>query len=693
MKILIVDDLDENLYMLNSLLSAYQYEITECKNGKEALEKLGESPYDLIISDVLMPVMDGFSLCIEIKKIDQYKNIPFIFYTATYTSKKDEAFAYQIGADRFIVKPCEPDEFIIIIQGVLDEKDRLHHFTKTQDLSEDHIREENQILKLYNERLVNKLEQKMLQLETELKAKAQTEKRLIRQETLLNQTQKITKLAGWEYDIYQKELFWTQEVYNIHDIDPEELIDQKNEIIQQRSIKCYPPGVREDLEKNFLECMNTGKPFDMESDFISEKGRKLIIRTFGEAVIENGVIVKLCGYIQDCTEKRKIQEEQEKIKDQFLQSQKLDSLGHLAGGIAHDFNNILMVILGYCDIILQSVEPEFEFIRELAEIKKVSNRAAELTKQLLIFSRKHISQPKIMNLNILIKDLYNMINRLIGEHIQIDYHLNPALPNIKADPGQINQVIMNLVINSRDAMPKGGLISIETLTRDQLDEHYFDFCPHKDHNCVILKISDNGLGMTKEVMDKIFEPFFTTKEQGKGTGLGLSTVYGIINQAEGFIKVESEPNKGTSFMIFLPASSEVIDYKRELLQENDMQGNGELILLAEDDQTLRDLIQKMLKKLGYRSQAYENGHLLLNDLSGLSEIPQLLITDMVMPGLSGKELAKQVSALLPDLKVLFISGYSDNILLNNDSFFPNGPFIHKPFSVMTLAKYIKLALE
>ncbi|MBP7563839.1 MAG: response regulator [Candidatus Cloacimonetes bacterium] len=687
MNILIVDDNETNIYFLETLFKGYGHKSFEASNGKEALEVLQKEQIDLIISDILMPVMDGFTLCLEVHKIDQLKNIPFVFYTATYTGPKDEEFARKIGADRFIVKPCEPQVMMEHVNELLSTSHQKP--VKEKELSE---HDDKDIFKLYNERLIRKLEQKMLEAEKELIIRIEVEDALRRNEAILNATQKIAKIGGWEYDVFNQKIYWTNEVYNIHDIEKSEFSELPEEIINN-SLECYSESVRDQLSKSFRKCVSEGIPYEMECGFTSKKGRKLIVKTSGYPVFENEIITKIYGYLMDITQYKDAEKEKESLNAQLRQSQKLESLGQLAGGVAHDFNNILSIILGYSEILLRTMPAEMEMHNELQEIVNAAKRASDLTRQLLIFSRKHVVQPKIVNINDLIKDLEKMLNRLIGENIKVKNILSENIFKIKADPGQIQQIIMNLVINARDAMPLGGEITIETNNVLVNEENAIKYQGANFGQYVELKVKDNGTGMDEATLNRIFEPFFTTKEAGKGTGLGLSTVFGIVKQSEGYIFVDSELNKGTRFIMIFPKTTEKLNYQKELLEEEDLGGKGEQILIVEDEKPLIELIENMIIKLGYKPISATNGYDALNLVKDHDLKPDLIITDIVMPGMNGRELIQKLSEILPDLRVIYISGYTDNTVIDSKDYFPNAPYLQKPFSFIAIAKQIKAALR
>ena len=379
---------------------------------------------------------------------------------------------------------------------------------------------------------------------------------------------------------------------------------------------------------------------------------------------------------------------------QLVQSQKLEAVGRLAGGISHDFNNLLTVILGYSDISKRQLKEGDPLRRNLEEITKASERAASLTRQLLAFSRKQVMQPKVFDLNTVVTDLEKMLRRMIGEDIELRVSRGPDLGNIKADPVQLEQVIMNMVVNARDAMPKGGKLSIET-SNVYLDETYA-----REHvsvvpgDYVMLAISDTGCGMDEETRLRIFEPFFTTKESGKGTGLGLSMVYGIVRQSGGNIWVYSEEGRGTTFKIYFPrVTAEAEEYKRAA-QTSDVPKGSETILLVEDAEWVRTLARQVLETAGYRvleAGSAETAIRLCEKING-GKI-DLLLTDVVMPGMSGNDMSKVLLTKQPGMPVLYMSGYTDDAIVQHGVLEPGINFLQKPFSPGALASKVREVLD
>ncbi len=395
----------------------------------------------------------------------------------------------------------------------------------------------------------------------------------------------------------------------------------------------------------------------------------------------------------DITERRKAEEMRVKLEAQLHQAQKMESIGRLAGGIAHDFNNLLTVIHGYCDIIQDQLAIADPLLVELKQIQQASARAAALTRQLLAFSRKQILAPTVLDLNSLVTNLRAMLARLIGEDITLDTVLAVGLRPITADPSQIEQVIMNLVVNARDAMPTGGRLTIETGNID-LDRNYASIHPEAPvGSCVMLAVTDTGCGMDAQTRARIFEPFFTTKEPSKGTGLGLATVYGIIKQSDGEITVSSEPGQGASFKIFLRASAVAPSARSAPQARSATRGGSETILLAEDEETVRRMASRALQAQGYT--VLEARH--VAEALALSERYQqpidLLVTDVVMPQMSGRVLAERLTLLRPELKVLFMSGYMDDAVVRHGLLAAEVHFLPKPFSLSMLVAKVREVLD
>ena len=403
-------------------------------------------------------------------------------------------------------------------------------------------------------------------------------------------------------------------------------------------------------------------------------------------VYTNGVISNFVAVKRDVTK-------EEELEQQFRQSQKMESVGRLAGGVAHDFNNMLSVILGYSELALASMSPQDKLYKNIEEIRKAGKRSADLTAQLLAFSRKQTIMPRVVNLNDAVGNMLKMLRRLIGENIQLTWIPGARLGNIYLDPAQIDQLLANLCVNARDAIKNTGKIIIET-RQVEFDEAY---CEHhvyaKPGTYILLAVSDNGCGMEKEVKDKIFEPFFTTKAQNKGTGLGLATVYGIVKQNKGLINVYSEPGEGSSFKLYFPLHS-APQVKEEAKEKAPLpSGRGERILLVEDEPSILELTQTMIESIGYSVIATTSPQEALLLAAGQKEEIALLLSDVVMPGMNGKQLAEQLQKIHSNMKILFMSGYTSDVIANHGVLEEGIHFITKPFTLQEIAKALKEMLK
>jgi two-component system, cell cycle sensor histidine kinase and response regulator CckA len=401
----------------------------------------------------------------------------------------------------------------------------------------------------------------------------------------------------------------------------------------------------------------------------------------------HGQVVGLIGISRDVTELKRLEE-------QFRQAQKMEAVGRLAGGIAHDFNNLLTAITGYAELAIDTLEPHTPARADIEELRKAAERATTLTRQLLAFARKQVIDPQVVNLNSLVLEMDKLIRRVIGEDIELLTHLAADLGQVKADPGQIEQVIINVAVNARDAMPKGGKLTIETVNI-LLDQEFA-----RAHVSVILgdyillTISDTGIGMDSAVQQHLFEPFFTTKAPGKGTGLGLATCYGIVKQHGGYIWVESEVGNGTRVKIYLPRIDDVVISSHPAIVSQDWPRGTETILLVEDEASVRKLVSRLLRGQGYTVVETTNG---VEALQFATAQPpgaiQLLVTDIVMPQMGGSALRDQLTAQLPGLKVLFISGYTDNALVHDGQLDVGVELLSKPFTPAALVRKVRQILD
>ena len=453
------------------------------------------------------------------------------------------------------------------------------------------------------------------------------------------------------------------------------------------------PDDRERVTEAAREARRTGVGRQLEYRFKHRNGTWRILESTASAVRNaKGEISQLVIVNRDVTDRKKSEEVLRLKEEQLRQSQKMEAVGRLSGGIAHDFNNLLGVIIGYSDVLDMKLEGNEALRKNVAEIKKAGTRASSLTRQLLAFSRQQVLQPKILDLNSVVNDLAKMLRRLIGEHIEVEINLNSDLGKVKADHSQVEQVIMNLVVNARDAMPDGGKLTIQT-ENVELGESVVAGYPYvQPGNYVQLSVSDTGVGIDASTLTHIFEPFFTTKEKGKGTGLGLATVYGVVKQSDGYIWVDSVPGNGTTFKICLPMSaSGVVAAPAEQSPQRTPRGS-ETVLLAEDEESLRGLIADLLQQNGYKVLIASCGTQALAIAEKYVGTIHLLLTDVVMPGMGGPALAKNLAAVRPETKILFMSGYIEFHSAGSSRLPPGAPILQKPFSNETLIREVGAAL-
>ena len=460
----------------------------------------------------------------------------------------------------------------------------------------------------------------------------------------------------------------------------------QEELAETSSFEQIHPDDHRKVMEAALETRRTGEGRCIEYRIHHKDGRWLTLESTASAVKNAaGDVEKLVIVNRDITERKQLEE-------QLSLSQKLEAVGRLSGGIAHDFNNLLGVIIGYSEALQQSMPANDPMREAVDEIQNAGKRAASLTQQLLAFSRKQVLEPKVLDPNAVLSDVEKMLRRLIGEDIEIQLSLSRHLGRVKADRGQLEQVILNLAVNARDAMQQGGKLRIETknVQLNEADRQRFRYVIPGQY--ILIKVTDTGCGMDADLQSHIFEPFFTTKEKGKGTGLGLATVYGVIKQSGGYIWVDSEPGKGAEFKIYLPLADEVAEETSESQQPSAPAHGAATILVVEDEESLRKLTRTTLKSQGYAVvEACDAATALA--VAAKSEAPiDLLLTDVVMPGMSGRTLAEKLGALRPDMKVLYMSGYPDGAIVTHGVLNPGMFILRKPFTRDELLRRVEESL-
>jgi len=563
MKILSVDDKAENLYMLEALLRGHGHEVESASNGVTALQLAERCVHDLIISDILMPRMDGFQFCRELKKDERLRNIPFIFYTATYTDPRDAAFALSLGADRFLVKPLEPEAFMKAVDEVMAQKKETSTAPPPQEFPED----ESIYLKEYNTRLIAKLEKKMLDLEAANRA-----------------------------------------------------------------------------------------------------------------------------LVEDIAERERSAIERANLEEKLRQAQKMEAIGTLAGGIAHDFNNILAGILGFAELgVEEAADPRFSELH-FKEILKAVQRARDLVRQILAFSRHREQDRKAIHLDETVQEALRLLRATIPATIEIVTDLKPGTPSVLADSSQVHQIVTNLVTNGWHAIGDNtaGKITVE-LTEFQVDEDFSLTHPDlRPARYLRLSISDTGHGIPSETLARIFEPFFTTKAPGSGTGLGLSVVHGLMKSFDGAITVYSEPGRGTTFHLYFPALEfGATDAQPE--ERTEPRGRGERILFVDDEPVLAMLGERFLTRLGYTPVVQTDPRAAL---AHFNDYPcDIVVTDLTMPHLSGIEFARGIWEMNPNARVVLTTGYSATLDPQRAQQLGFRELLLKPYTVHGLGEAVQRALK
>ena len=419
---------------------------------------------------------------------------------------------------------------------------------------------------------------------------------------------------------------------------------------------------------------------------LRKDGRKVLLQVSARLICSNGRKEGVQGIARDVTERRH-------LENMVQQTQKLEAIGRLSGGLAHDFNNLFCVISGHVELMSERLESDHPAIRNLAQIKKAVDSASSLTRQLLAFSRKQVFHPRVLDLNGVVLETQKLMGRLVGGHIELFTSLNPQLGHVRVDPVQMEQVLLNLVLNARDAMPASGKLTIATSNVDLEEGARSKRAIVPAGNYVVLSVTDNGCGMDEETQSRIFEPFYTTKELGKGTGLGLASVYGIVKQSGGFIWVYSEPGQGTTIKVYLPR---VDNSPAPLPFENsstEARRGSETVLLVENAESLRTLAKEFLKSSGYAVLDAENGKEALRIASAFAGTIHLLLTDVIMPGMGGKQLAEQLTSLRPAARVLFMSGYSNDGIVQSGILTSEAPLLEKPFTREILLRRVRQVLD
>ncbi len=635
MRVLLVDDKrDDRALVMRGLSSQHEgLEVVEVADA-DALTVALARPPDVVITDYQLRFSDGLTLLRQVKST--WPHVPVIMYTGT-GSEQVAVEAMKAGLYDYVLK--KPGEMSRLLAAVGRAFETARHRKAAEDA-------EGRYRRLYDGVPIGLF-------------------RSAPDGSFLDCNLALVGMLGYP----SREALLARNVSDTY-TDPSER-----------------PALIERLERE-------GSIRDFEAECLRCDGSTLWARVSVQAVRDgNGGTAYYEGLVEDLTERKRAEEALKVAEGRLLQAAKLEAVGRLAGGVAHDFNNLLGVIMGYADLMAKRLAVEDPLRRNVQEIQKAADRASGLTRQLLAFSRRQVLQPRVLDLHHTIGEVESMLQRVIGEDVALVTVLREGVGKVKADPGQIQQVLMNLAVNARDAMPKGGTLTVETANVDLSPDYAGRHLGVTPGPYVLMAVSDTGVGMNAEVQAHIFEPFFTTKGPEKGTGLGLATVYGIIKQSGGNIWVYSEPGKGATFKVYLPrvdggAPGTV------LLDPPEPPGRGhETVLLVEDDDKVREVVAIALRDAGYTVLEARSGALALVHADEHREPIHLVITDLVMPGMSGRELVERWRSRHPETRALFMSGYTDATAHQQGGLPVGAAFIQKPFAPSALARRVREVLE
>jgi PAS domain S-box-containing protein len=523
----------------------------------------------------------------------------------------------------------------------------------------------------------------------DITARKTAEEALKRSEKNLAEAQRQTHIGSFEFEFHSGRLYWSDEMYRIFAVEAEDFGGAPGDFLSRVAPEDLPR-----VQRIRQQGLTLARPLELEFQIVRPSGERRVVRMIFETVFdERGCPARRMGTFQDITEQRRAEQERQRLEAELQQAMKMQAVGRLAGGVAHDFNNLLTGIKGNVELALMNSSLNQEVAEHLREIGNAAETAASVTRQLLSFSRKQLIEPRVVDLNDLIRRMHKMLARLIGEDIALQTIAGSGLAMVKVDPGQIEQILINLAINARDAMPNGGKLIIETTNMDLGDGHRSQQSCLPSGPYAVLAVNDTGCGMTDDVKAHLFEPFFTTKPRGKGTGLGLATVYSVVQQAGGFIEVHSEPGRGARIRVYLPRLGARESRAQVKAEQAAMVGGNETVLVVEDEETVRSVAIKLLLRLGYTVLHANSGEEAL-ELADRQDGPiDVLFTDVVMPGMNGRELAERLRSRHPEVRVLYASGYAEDTIAHHGLLDAGLAFIPKPYALGRLAEKLREVLE
>ena len=668
-RVLIVDDEPESRTRLRTLLQAHGHAVSEATNGLDALEQARQHPPDLVISDILMPQMDGFALCRASRVDPALARTPFVFYTGTYASAKDVAHARRLGATRFLVKSMAAEEVIrSITEALRQPAESLVPGAEPEP-------GETESWRLYDESLINKLEHRNLELSDEVRA--------LRSLTVgLEQLPAIVSLT----DTRGRITFVNRRFEEVTGFSRDMVRGQTHAILRTRNAAA---GLGFEIRAALL----AGKEWRGEFEQRRKDGtvfweRAVIAPVFDEV----GAVTHFLRMSEDVTDQKKAEVTTQVVASQRRQSERIESASRLAGGVAHDFNNLLTVVIGHAHLVMQQLPPHDPLRSDIGAVLDAASRGGSITRQLLTYARRDVVHPLVFDPTQAIAALARLLQRLAGDEIRLGFSLGPEIWPVRIDPSQFDQMVTNLAANARDAIRGPGAIdvSLANVSLPAPEAAVRGGLAAGDY--VALRVRDTGGGIAPAHVSRIFEPFFTTKPPGEGTGLGLSSVLGAVEQAGGHVEVEHTSSDGTTVLVLLPRSDSRPAPGPHGSAGTALEGT-ERVLLVEDEPAVLELIRRTLESYGYTVLHASTPERALRAMQEGDARVDLLLTDVVMPGINGRELATHLRAFDPTLRVLFMSGYSSDVVAEQGLLPAEVSLITKPFSPTALAARVREMLD
>ncbi len=667
--VLIVDDEPESRTRLRALLQAHGHAVSEAANGLDALAMARQHPPDLVISDILMPQMDGFALCRASRTDPALARAPFVFYTGTYATPRDVALALKLGASRFLVKSAAAEEIIRTITGALADgappavPGALPEPTETESW------------RLYNESLIATLEHRNLELADEGRASRPLTAGLDQLPALVSLTDTRGRIT-----------YVNRRFEAVTGFSRDQVQGQTHAILRTRHVEA---GLGFEIRAALL----AGQEWRGEFEQQRRDGSLFWERTVISPVHDDaGTVTHFLRLSEDVTDEKLAARAREAFETQRRQSERLETIGRLAGGVAHDFNNLLTIVIGHAHLVLQQLPPTDPLRTDLGAVLDAATRGATITRQLLTYARRDLVHPLPVDPGHAIAALARLLQRMSGDEIRLGFSLGPDIWPILIDPSRFDELVVNLVANARDAIRGPGAIdvSLANVSWTQALAAGHGGLPAGDY--VLLRVSDTGSGIPAAALPRIFEPFFTTKPPGGGTGLGLSSVVGTVEQAGGHVEVERTRTSGTTMLVALPRSTVRPTAGPGPAPATPLEGT-ERILLVEDEPAVLELMRRTLESYGYTALHASTPERALRAMADRDAQVDLLLTDVVMPGMNGRELATQLQGRDPGLRVLFMSGYSSDVVAERGLVPAGVSLITKPFSPTALAARVRATLD